>query len=57
MKKIDIAEETAFANGLPLGFYSVVSEGVHIFHAREKKKDPGCSTTKASSDSNDTEKI
>ena len=38
VKKIDIAEETVFANGLPLGFYSVVSEGVHNFHAREKKK-------------------
>jgi hypothetical protein len=38
VKKIDIAEEMVFANGLPLGFYSVVSEGVHIFHAREKKR-------------------
>jgi hypothetical protein len=35
---------------------NVVSEGVHIFHAREKKKDPGCSTTETLSDSNETEK-
>ena len=35
---IDIANETAFANGMPLGFFKNISQGIHKFHDFKKAK-------------------
>lgn len=35
---IDIANETAFANGMPLCFYKNISQGIHKFHDFKKAK-------------------
>ena len=40
---IDIADETSFANGMPLGFFKNVSQGIHKFHDFKKgKKETSC---------------
>lgn len=49
--KVDVEEETVFANGMPLKFFTAVSDGIHEFHDKKKKRnDSETSPGTASSD-------
>ena len=36
--KIDVEDETAFANGMPLNFFISVSKGIHEYHEKKEKR-------------------
>ena len=38
LQKVNVEEETVFTNGIPLIFFSAVSNGIHEFHEKKKKK-------------------